>query len=437
MTPAGGVRTAPARLPGLGHAAQLARDPLGFLRGLRDGGDLVRIFIGPRPVYVATGADLIHQVLVVQARSFDKGALFDELRVNLGNGLVTSAGDFHHQQRRRAQPAFHSTRITHYAQQMTAHTAARAATWRAGHPIVLDQEIDRLVLDILLDVLFDGGPDAEVLAAVKSWLGVRHAAMKRALSPVTAWRERLTVGRRHPPAGPELQALQDVLVRMIRRRRAGQPRGDLMSMLIEEMDDEAVGDELLTLFVAGTGTVSAALAWAFHELAGYPEVRHRLQDEVDRVLAGRPAEAGDVADLPYTTAVVHEVLRMHPVWLLMRRTITPVELAGVRLPPGTEVMFSPHALHRDPGLYRDPDAFDPGRWLGGTPPRRGTFIPFGAGNRLCIGEGFAWTELVIVLATVTARWRMEPVPGSRLRTRIGTVERPVELMMTPIVRGRA
>jgi cytochrome P450 len=243
---------------------------------------------------------------------------------------------------------------------------------------------------------------------------------------------------------PELYA---VLARLVRARRAQHgEQDDLLSMLLASQDprtgarmtDEELCDELVTLFVAGTETVSAALAWTFHELARHPEVEARLHAEVDATLGGRPVSAADLPDLRYTRRIAQEVLRLHSVWLLMRRAVAPVELGGVALEPGAEVFFSPYALHRDPRWYPDPNAFDPDRWLpersAGLP--RGAYIPFGAGNRLCVGEGFAWAELAIVIATVASRWRLVPVPGHEVRPRIGTLEEPERLPMTPYPRSR-
>jgi cytochrome P450 len=266
--------------------------------------------------------------------------------------------------------------------------------------------------------------------------------MWRSLSPIPAWIERLTGG-----TGPttvertELPELYEVLARLVRERRSqSADDGDLVSMLAtatdpatgERMTDEQVCEELVTLFVAATETASAALTWTFHELARHPDIEARVHDEVDSVLGGGLFTAPDVGKLGYTRRVVQEVLRRYAAWLLMRRVVAPVELAGIELVPGAEVYYSPYALHHDPRLYPEPDVFDPDRWL---PERfadlpRGAFIPFGAGNRLCMGEGYAWAELVIVLAAVTARWRLAPAPGHEVRPRVGTLIEADRLPMT-------
>jgi cytochrome P450 len=240
--------------------------------------------------------------------------------------------------------------------------------------------------------------------------------------------------------------LRDLLGLLVAQRRAELvDHGDLVSMLMlarnprtgEQMNDAEVCDELLTLFVAGIGTVSAALAWACHELSRHPQVDARLSAELRAVLSGRLPTAADTGELRYTRRVIQEVLRLHPVWLLMRRAVAPVEVGGIELAPGDEVFFSPHALHRDPSLYPEPDRFDPDRWLtarcSGLP--RGAFLPFGAGNRLCVGEGFAWAEMTIVVAVIMTKWRLAPIPGHEVRARVGTVVRPTSLPMCPVPRS--
>lgn len=155
------------------------------------------------------------------------------------------------------------------------------------------------------------------------------------------------------------------------------------------LTDAEVADELITLFLAGTGTVSASLAWALYEISRRPDVQRRIHDELDTVLAGRPPGIEDLPALVHTRRVLTEVLRLHPPsWLLMRRAVRPVTLGGVSLSPGAEVFFSPYALHHDPQLYENPDDFDPERWSHGDAAKssRHTYLPFGAGSRLCIGK---------------------------------------------------
>ena len=437
------VPVAAGRIPLAGHAGRLNRDALGFVTGLRRHGPMVKIFIGPRPVYVVNSPELIREVLAVQARGFDKGAMFDTLRKPLGNGLTTSSGDFHRRQRRLVQPGFHHERIERYTGIMSTRSALRAASWKPDTVVDMVPEINRLTMDILLRTLFATDPGPDLHSAVKEWLSVKYRSMRLATSPLQAWAERLPVlPRWRPPDSGPLDRLRAAQQRIIDAYRAdGSDRGDLLSMLLlahgpdGAMNDTELADELITLFLSGTGTISASLAYAVHEVGRHPDVQSLLHQELDTVLAGRPPGFHDLRSLPYTRQIVTETLRLHPVaWLSMRRTVEPLTLNGVELPPDTNVFFSPYALHRDADLYPDPDVFDPGRWPADATAKapRGTYLPFGAGNRLCVGEEFAWAELTIALASFAARWQLTPSDAEPVRTLVGTVIRPerVPLLLT-------
>ncbi|WP_050502138.1 cytochrome P450 [Streptomyces monomycini] len=436
-----GAPVAPGRVPLAGHAPRFHRDALRFVREQRHHGPVTKVYIGPRPVHVVNSGELVRELLTAQARSFDKGAMFDALRVPLGDGLITAAGDRHLRHRRTMQPAFHHDRIAGYARVMSDRSLARAAAWEPGTPLDLVPEIHRLTLDILLRTLFADPQDPELRTAVTDWLTVKYHSMRLALSPLHAWAQRLPLlpGWRPPDAGP-LRRLVAVQQRIIDRYRAdGRDRGDLLSMLLlaggpeGALTDTEVTDELITLFLAGTGTVSASLAWALYEISRRPDVQRRLHEEFDTVLAGRPPGFEDVPALVRTRQVLTETLRLHPPsWLLMRRAVRPVTLGGVRLAPGAEVFFSPYALHHDPRLYEDPGHFRPDRWpadAAAKPPRH-TYLPFGAGSRLCIGEDFAWTELTLAVAAFTADRRLVPVADAPVRPLVGTVLRPDRLPLT-------
>jgi cytochrome P450 len=157
---------------------------------------------------------------------------------------------------------------------------------------------------------------------------------------------------------------------------------------------------------------SNSLCWLFHELDQHPDVQDRVRDEIARVIGDRAVRYEDVKALVYTQDVVTEALRLHsPIWFLMRRVISEVDVGGVRMAPGTELLFSPTALHRDPGMYRDPLRFDPDRWRSAQP--KHLFLAFGMGPRKCIGDIFARTEMVVIAATIVRRWRLEAVRPPR------------------------
>lgn len=437
------VPVAPGRWPLLGHTPAILRHRMGFTSSLRRHGDIVRVDLGSMRTHFVTTPDLVHRVLVTDGPAFEKGAMFDKFRPYVGNGLVMSSGTFHLRQRRLMQPAFQRTELARHVATMVRAARELADSWRPGEVREVDQDMQAVAVTIVGDTLFSAGlGGAATEEARRSIPVVIKYGMLRVLSP--AFLERLPIppNRRFDEATGRMRAI--VLDLIARRRASGVDHGDLLSMLLRARDEESgegmsdvqVHDEVITLLSAGIETSALALAWVFHEVARHPEVQGRLHAEVDAVLDGRPVTFDDVAKLDYTRRVVSETLRMYPLWILMRRAVTEVDLGGVRLAPGDEVIISPHAMHFDPESHPEPDKFDPDRW---TPERaaalpKGSYLPFGAGARQCIGNSFALTEIITVVATIAARWRLVPVPDKPVTVKVTSTAYPSRLPMTAVPR---
>jgi cytochrome P450 len=430
----------PTALPVIGHAHHLLRNPWDFFAAIRPLGDIVKVRIGPTPTYILNSPDLIRQVMVVETRKYDKGVQFDKLRPILGNGLVTAAGEEHRRNRRLVQPAFHHARIAGYAEIMRALSVQAADSWTDGQRLEIDRELPQLTMKIVGKALFSTDLGTEVVdEVVRSMPIVLSGITKRAVSPIALLEKLPTPGNLRFNAA--IERLKSTVDRFIADYRAGGvDHGDMVSMLLmardaetgEGLPDEQVRDEVITMLLAGTETTANLLAWTLHVLGEFPGVEARLQAEVDEVLGDGELSFADIGRLAYTRRVITETLRMFPpAWLNTRRAAEDVELGGLRLPKGTSIMFSPYSLQREERFFADPESFDPDRWL---PERakeipRPAFIPFGAGNRQCIGEGFAWTEAIIVLATIVRRWRLTPVPGREVRRVPGATLTPSQLPM--------
>ncbi|WP_410638564.1 cytochrome P450 [Amycolatopsis sp. lyj-346] len=438
------VPVAPGRRILLGHTPSLLRQRVGFTSSLRAHGDIVRLFLGPLETYFLTSPELVNHVLVTQGTCFSKGIIFDRFRPFMGNGLVMSEGAFHLRQRRLMQPAFHGTRLAAYADTMVRVTAELTGTWRSGEVRRLDADMQWLAVTVVGETLFATELGRKAVAeARRSIPVVLKAGMVRALSP--RFLEHVPVIPANRRFDRAVERLRQVVHEVITGwRAAGEDHGDLLSMLMlardagtgDGMTDDQVYDEVITLLTAGSETSAVALTWLFHELARHPEIERRARAEVDEVLAGRAATFADVAKLGYLRRIVSEVLRMYPIWILMRRALRDVELGGVRLPAGTEVMFSPFSLHFDPRFHDDPERFDPDRWLPERAARvpRGAYVPFGAGGRQCIGQAFAHTEITLVAATVLAGWNLFPVPGVPVGLTVTSAAYPDRMPMTVVPR---
>jgi cytochrome P450 len=268
----------------------------------------------------------------------------------------------------------------------------------------------------------------------------------RAFSPKVIEKLPIKANREFDAAAARLRkVIPDVIVNA---RADGGDHGDLLSTLLlatdedtgEPMTDEQIHDEVITILTTGAETTAVALAWFFHEIGQHGDIERRFHAEVDEVLGGRPATFDDVPRLGYTQQIVNEVLRRNPPLILMRRTRETVDIAGVSLPPGTEVAVSQHTLHQDPRWFPDPARFDPDRFAPGSQAPgaaalpKGAYIPFGAGARLCPGHVFAPIEITIAAATLGARWRLVPLPGKTVYPKISATMQPNRLPMTVIAR---
>jgi cytochrome P450 len=434
-SPAGIAPVVPGRLPLLGHTMSLLSRPLRFLLLLRSHGEVVRIYIGPLPVYLVTSPKLAWQVLVTNADRFDKGIIFDRLRPLFGNGLANSNGDFHRRQRRLVQQAFHRKRIAGYVHTMTRAALDLVESWRPGEIVAVDQRMADLALTIIGRTLFATELGRDAIAEVQRSMPIltKYLAV-RTFAP--QWLP-LPANRRFDEATARFRR---VVAEVIAAARAeGKDHGDLLSILLlvrdedtgEGMSDQQVHDEIATLLTAGTETTAVTLAWFFHELGQHPEVERRFHGEIDQVLAGRRVTFDDIPKLEYTRRIISEVLRKYPLLILMRRARTDVDLGGVHIRSGTEVALSQYALHHDPHLYPDPARFDPDRWLPDRAAKlpKGAFIPFAAGPHHCPGYSFAETEAAIVAATVAARWQLVPVAGKPVHPRLAASMHPNQLPM--------
>jgi cytochrome P450 len=210
------------------------------------------------------------------------------------------------------------------------------------------------------------------------------------------------------------------------RRRSPGDRGDLLSMLLMAQDEEAGGrgmtdrqvrDEAMTIFLAGHETTANALAWTWYLLSQSPEAEARLHEEIDRVLGGRLPTLADIPALPYAEQVVTESMRLYPpAWIIGRRALEEYALGDYIIPARGVVVMSPYLTHRDARHFPEPDRFLPDRW---TPEFKAAlpsfaYYPFGGGARRCIGESFAWMELVLVLSTIAQRWRLRLAPDQKV-----------------------
>lgn len=407
-------------LPGR-YLRLLQREPIPFLTRLaREHGDAVEMRIGRQKIVLLNHPDLIRDLLVTHGRSFHKSRVLQRSKIVLGEGLLTSEDQFHLRQRRLMQPAFHRERIARYAEEMTARAAQTSARWRDGELVDIHHEMMRLTLSIVAKTLFDAEVEEEgdeIGEALSALIDLFPLLM----NPLAPLLQKLPI--------PSTLRFRRAIARLDRtiysiiaeRRRSGADRGDLLSMLLlatdEEgdrtgMTDQQLRDEAMTLFLAGHETTANALAWSFYLLARHPEIAARMRQSIAAAIGDRLPTAADYPKLQYVEKVVAESMRLYPpAWAVSRLATEDVTIGGWRIERGSVVVASQWVMHHDPRYWPDPDRFDPERFTPEAKAARPKFsyFPFGGGSRICIGEGFAWMEAVLILATLTQRWRAELV----------------------------
>jgi len=368
--------------------------------------------------------DLVEEVLVTRNRHFIKHFALRMTQTTLGNGLLTSEGEFWRRQRRLAQPAFHRDRIAGYAAVMVEYAERMLAGWADGQVRDVHDDMMRVTLEVVAKTLFDAdisGDSADASAAMETLMRCFTARVGRIIRLPERFPTPVNLRLRRAA-----RRLDQILFRIIAERRAGgEDRGDLLSMLLHAQDEDDVRmtdhqlrDEAMTLFMAGHETTADTLTWAWYLLSQDPEVEARLHAELAEVLGGRAPGVADLPRLAYTEHVVTETLRLYPtVWLLGREAIEPCEVGGYRVPVGTTVYMSQWVVHRDPRFFDDPEVYHPDRWADGLAQRlpRYAYFPFGGGPRICIGNGFAMMESVLLLATIAQRFRLALAPGAMIK----------------------
>jgi cytochrome P450 len=365
--------------------------------------------------------DFVKDVLVIHHNKFVKGLGLQRAKHLLGEGLLTSEGEFHQRQRRLMQPAFHREAIHSYGETMVSFASRLCDAWTVGKDIDIAEDMRRLTLAVVAKALFSADVEresADIGEALNTAVQMFQLGMPVGLTKLL-YRLPLPGSQRLRRAQVRLD---EIIERIIREHRVpGGRRRDVMTMLLEAQDvegdggrmtDRQIRDEALTLFLAGHETTAIALAWTWYLLSIHPDAESHLQEEVDEVLVDRPPTVADIPKLDYTRMVFTESLRLYPpAWIISRMAVQDHRLNGHTIPTGTHAFISPYLLHRDARYFSEPLEFRPERWQAKTARFYHPFayIPFGAGPRNCIGESFAWMEGILILATIAQRWRFRLV----------------------------
>jgi len=421
----------------LGSIPEIQRDRVQFLLDLhRDFGDVVRMRFGPYQAVVIFHPQAIQHVMQDNHKNYSKETpTYASLSQLVGNGLITSNGDFWLRQRRLMQPAFHRNAINALGEMIVQQTQQTLdhleASAESGQTVNISYELMNLTLGVATQALF-GSPVQDV----DGKLGENIAF----LMTDTAFRFEHPFypplwfpASRNRQFNAAMQRLDRVIYGIIAERRT--PTGEkdnLLDLMMQaqlegdensgagpqSMTDRQLRDEVVTLFLAGHETTAVSLCWTLYLLSQHPEVEARLRGELDQVLAGRSPTLEDLPRLEYTRMVRDESMRLYPpAWLTERKALGEDVLCGYHIPAGTILAISQFVTHRHPQFWENPDTFDPERFSPERSEGRHSYayFPFGGGPRMCIGKNLALLETHLALPMLLQRFRFELEPGWQVK----------------------
>lgn len=386
------------------------RSPLNALTNLSRGqGDIARVKMPKREFFILNHPEFIEEVLVKQQSNFVKGPSLQRARIILGEGLLTSEGDEHLAQRRALQPAFHRQRMEEYLPIMNESAHFHNSNWKNNQTLDMSDEMMRLTLNIALWSFFGSAPNGTVERVGKSMQTLIRLfplaqfpvpeAMRNLFPKFKLAKDDLSIVTQTLLKNPQSEFAKQALVNILKENNK------------DQFTDEQIHAQALTFLLAGHETTALLLAWCWDMLAHHPRVQEKLQAEVDYVIGNRFPTTEDIKKLEYTRMVIKETLRMRPpAWAIGRQALNDCEIGGQEIKAGSVVIISQWVTHHDPRFYEAPQEFNPERWieLERTAHPRYAFFPFGGGSRVCIGEHFAMTEAIAVLAIISRKWKILP-----------------------------
>lgn len=411
----------PKPLNPLGQVISFRKDSLAFLKKLGDEyGDIVYFKMGHIRVVFLNHPDYIKEVLSTQNSNFVKGRPLEMAKELLGEGLLTSEGDFHKRQSRIIQPVFHRKMIESYAPAVTEYAVRMMETWEDGMEIDMMDEMVKMSTAIAGKAFFNVDLNKEA-PAINQALHDIMSLFGRITLPLSEYLLKLPL-----PSNLKFfkakALLHDTINKIIEeRKRSKEDKGDLLSMLLnwrdengEGMSDQHIRDEALTLLLTAFDTTSLALTWTWYLLSKNPEAEAEMHEELARELGGKIPTMEDYHQLTYTRMVMGESMRLlPPLYMIAREALEDFSIDKYTIPGGSLVLMSPYLLQRDTRFFPTEEKFDPHAWAAQEKSSKSkyAYFPFSKGPRACIGQPFAWLEGILTLATVGQTWRFELVPG--------------------------
>ena len=422
------------------------KDPIGTLSKIADEyGDLSYFKMGRLHVYLINNPDYIEKILIYDHSNFSKGPRLQSAKRLLGEGLVTSEGEFHKSQRKLIQPLFLPKKIASYGPIMTERALNMIKGWKNGSVVDIHSELMKVTLSIICKSVMDYDMESQEAKDFGNAFAITKKYASRLQHPIGQLLDRVPILPKVAQARAAGNKLNTIVYGLVAERREKIKKDksfsgeDLLSKLIKvqaddgsTMTDKQLRDEIITILIAGHETTSNALTWTYYLLSQNPKVERKVFDEIDSVLGGGSGEfkQPSIADLPkldYVEKVFREAMRLYPpVWTMGRFVQNDYALGGYTLPKGSSLMFSQYVMHHSSKYYDNPETFDPDRWTEEFKMHlpRFSYFPFGGGIRGCVGEPFAWQEGILLLATISSYWSMRLAPNQRVKLQPGITLSP-------------
>lgn len=404
-------------------------------------GDIFTLRIGPvfTPQVFVSDPKAIQQIFATDPKHLDSGEAAGIKSVLIGQrSLLALEGKPHQRQRKLLTPPLHGERMLTYGALIRSVTEQQTQQWQVGEPFPVLPSMQAISFEIILKAVFglEDGPRYQILKDRLIALLNPKAPLIRGLMFVFPWLQQ-DLGAWSPWSRflYQIQQIDEVIYTEIRDCKETDPtaRTDILSLMMaardeqgQPMTDVELRDELITLLIAGHETTASSLAWALYWIHQRPEVHEKLRQELAGL--GTDPDPNVIFRAPYLNAVCCEALRLYPVAMLaLNRVVkSPLELLGYRLEPGTLIVPCIYLTHHREALYPEPKQFRPERFLERQFAQY-EYLPFGGGNRRCIGMAFALFEMKLVLATVLSRWQMTVAEAQPLRpVRKGALLAPAE-----------
>ena len=401
----------PKTFPVIGSAREFRKGPLTFFQNLDEKFDgIAKVKLGPVEGVFTSRPEMIKEVLATKNKSFVKGSSYKELKHFLKDGLLTSEGETWFKQRRLAQPSFYKKTVEGFFDIMLKYSNNTVDKWNRKGGFQALPEMNNLTLAAIGESVFDRD-----LTKDSKKIGDNLAFMIKETNTrmwnIVNWPIWFPT-KNNRKFNKGIKSINDVVFRLIKERRLSNEteKSDFIQMLLEaedadsgeRMNDQEIRDELMTIFVAGHETTALTLSWAMYLIAKHPKVQNRIQNEI-KTLGTEGLTSSNVWGLKYIRAVLNEVMRLYPpAWIVGRVAVEDVEISGILVKKGQDVLISPFVVQRSDRLWNNPNQFDPDRFLGDNKKSIGkyTFFPFGGGPRICIGEQFAIMEMIIAIAVI-------------------------------------